>query len=43
MSLEVKDQQYVELLTLMLIIKEIETTNKKTNTKKIVDQVSPGV
>ncbi|RMC04260.1 hypothetical protein DUI87_19079 [Hirundo rustica rustica] len=42
-SLEVKDQQYVELLSLMLITKEIEVASEKENFRKIMDQVSPGV
>ncbi|TRZ05670.1 hypothetical protein HGM15179_021437, partial [Zosterops borbonicus] len=36
--LEVKDQQYVELLSLMMITKEIEVANKEKNFSKIVDQ-----
>ncbi|RMC16864.1 hypothetical protein DUI87_06117 [Hirundo rustica rustica] len=43
MSLEVKDQQYVELLSLMLITKEIEVASEKENFWKIMDQVFPGV
>ena len=42
-SLEVKDQQYVELLSLMLITKEIEVASEKENFRKIMDQVFPGV
>ncbi|TRZ06703.1 hypothetical protein HGM15179_020404, partial [Zosterops borbonicus] len=41
--LEVKDQQYVELLSLMMITKEIEVANEEENFKKIIDQVFPGV
>ncbi|RMC09722.1 hypothetical protein DUI87_13509 [Hirundo rustica rustica] len=42
-SLEVKDQQYVELLSLMLTTKEIEVASEKENFRKIMDQVFPGV
>uniref|UniRef100_A0A674GMN1 ribonuclease H n=1 Tax=Taeniopygia guttata TaxID=59729 RepID=A0A674GMN1_TAEGU len=43
-SLEVKDQQYVELLSLMLITKELKTVSEEEkNFKKIMDQVFPGV
>ncbi|RMC20438.1 hypothetical protein DUI87_01288 [Hirundo rustica rustica] len=42
-SLEVKDQQYIELLSLMLITKEIEVASEKENFRKIMDQVFPGV
>ncbi|RMC18220.1 hypothetical protein DUI87_05101 [Hirundo rustica rustica] len=42
-SLEVKDQQYVELLSLMLITKEIEVASEKENFRKIMDQVFPGI
>ncbi|RMB93099.1 hypothetical protein DUI87_30419 [Hirundo rustica rustica] len=42
-SLEVKDQQYVDLLSLMLITKEIEVASEKENFRKIMDQVFPGV
>lgn len=42
-SLEVKDQQYLELLSLMLITKETEIANEEEMIKKIMDQVFPGV
>ncbi|RMC04319.1 hypothetical protein DUI87_19138 [Hirundo rustica rustica] len=42
-SLEVKDQQYVELISIMLITKEIEVASEKEIFGKIMDQVSPGV
>lgn len=42
-TLEVKDQQYVQLLSLMLISSEIKAESEEEVSKKIMDQVFPGV
>lgn len=42
-TLEVKDQPYIKLLSLMLIANETKIENEEETNKKIIDQVFPGV